>query len=416
VRVADLDLARWVRPGDTVVWGQACGEPLTLTRALLDQRAAIGPFRCFLGIPATDTAGPQYAGDVSFVSYCGTGANAALHRVGGLEILPVHYSALPGLFRDGTAAADVALVQVAPAQAGGYPIGLSEDYLSAAIDAARVVIAEVNDQVPAVAGARRLRAAEIDVMVATSRPPAPFAARPPGPALRRVAAGVAELIDDGATVQAGIGGLADALWAALAGHRDLGVHSGMISGGIVDLVTRGVVTNRRKTIDPGVSVAGLLLGDGALFELARDNPQLQLRPADYTHRLSVLAAIDNFVAVNAALEVDLLGQVNTERIGPDYIGAVGGCLDFSRGAAQSRGGLPVFALPSVSRGESRIVARVRSATVPAADAGIVVTEHGRADLRGTTVPRRAELMIGIAHPDHRAALERQWHELRRGST
>lgn len=390
-----------------MIWGQACAEPLTLTETLFAQRHAVGHFRCFLGIPVATTLRAEYGDVVSFLSYCGTGGNRALHRAGCLDLLTAHYSTFPGLFRGPQLRIDVALVQVPPANPdGSYSLGLAHEYLGAALDAARVVIAEVNDQLPVIPGTRQLRPAEITVVVPTSRPPAELAPAAPDAVVTAVAAQVASLIDDGATLQVGIGSLSAAVLAALGDRRDLGIHSGMISDGVADLIEAGVVTNARKTRDRFLTVGGLLMGTRRLFDLAAADPSIQLRPTAYTHDIDVLAGIDSFVSVNAALEVDLLGQVNSERLGASYVGAVGGAVDFARGAARSADGIPVTALPSTSHGRSRIVPRLTvPASVPAVDAGVVVTEYGVADLRGRTQAQRAELLIQIAHPDHRAALD-----------
>jgi acyl-CoA hydrolase len=405
--IDDLDLSQFVRAGDTVLWGQACAEPLTLTERLIAQRAAIGQFRCFLGIPASDTVRPEHADHVRFVSYCGTGTNAALLRAGALDVLPAHYSALPGLLAEGPLRADVVLLQLPPADSRGrYSPGLASDYLMAAIETARVVIAEVSDQVPRTSSARHLTGADLDVVVHTSRSPAEFASRPADATGRQVARHVAGLIEDGATLQFGIGALPAAVLDELFDRRGLGVHSGLLNDAAADLMRAGVLTNEHKTLDRGQAVAGCLIGTSRLFTFADRNPAVLLRDTGYTHNPEVLAAQDRLVAINSAVEVDLSGQVNAELAGGQYVGAVGGGADFLRGAARSRGGVPVVALPSTAGPASRIVAEL-SGPVSAArsDAGFVVTEYGVADLRGQPLRVRRERMLAIAHPDHRRALE-----------
>lgn len=401
-----LDLAEFVRSGDTVVWGQACAEPLSLTERLMRQRAEIGAFRCFLGIPASDTIRPEHADHVSFVSYCGSGRNRELFRAGGLDVLPVHYSTLPDLLSRGPLRADVVLLQLPPAdESGRYSLGLADDYVSAAIGTARVVIAEVTDQAPRTSGSRVLTDADLDVVVRTSRPPAELAPRPANEVTRRIAANVAGLIEDGATLQFGIGALPEAVLAALTDRRDLGVHSGLINDTAADLMLAGVITNARKTLDRGQSVAGLLMGTGRLFRYADRNAAVLLRDTGYTHNPEVLAAQDRLVAINSAIEVDLSGQVNAELAGGDYVGAVGGGADFLRGATRSRGGLPIVALPATAGAASRIVANLSGpVSTSRSDVGLVVTEFGVADLRGQPLRARQERLLAIARPDHRAAL------------
>ncbi|HSV37697.1 MAG TPA: acetyl-CoA hydrolase/transferase C-terminal domain-containing protein [Nocardioidaceae bacterium] len=386
-----VELSTWIRPGDTVIWGQSCAEPLTLTSALFAQRHEIGPFRCFLGIPASDTVQPEYADAVSFLSYCGTGSNRKLYDAGVLDIVTSHYSTFATLFQQ--LPIDVALVQVSPANPDGtYSMGLAHEYLGSAIDVARVVIAEVNDQLPTIAGTRQLRPDEIDVLVPVSYRPLELFEASLSDVSAALGRQVAAVIPDGATLQLGIGSLSQSVTASLYRHRDLHIHSGMISNGVLDLVDAGVVK--------GEVVGGVLMGTMRLFERVAGDASFQLRPTSYTHSLEVMGGIDRFVSINGAVEVDLLGQINTERVGSSYVGAIGGGLDFARGAAASPGGIPIIGLPS-----SRIVPRLTvPASVPAVEAGVIVTEYGAADLRGRSLPERAELLIGIAHPDNRDSL------------
>ncbi|GAB3385502.1 acetyl-CoA hydrolase/transferase family protein [Amycolatopsis echigonensis] len=402
-----LDLSRYIRSGDTVVWGQACGEPQTLTETLLAQRASIGPFRCFLGIPAARTVRPEHGDHVRFVSYCGSGGNKKLYADGVLDVVPSHYSTLPHLLAGGSLRADVVLIQVAPAGADGrHSLGLADDYVSAAIPGARVVIAEVNDQVPRTPGDWMPRTADFDVVVHTSRAPAEMPPRAITAQTQRIAEHVAGLIDDGATLQFGIGALPEAVLSQLTDRTDLGVHSGLLNDTAAELMAAGVITNARKSVDRGRSVAGLLMGTRRLFRFADGNPAIQLRGTRYTHDPSVLAAQDRLVAVNSAVEVDLTGQVNAEVAGGQYVGAVGGAVDFLRGASRSHGGKPIVALPAMSGGTSKIVARLSGPVSTArCDAGFIVTEYGVADLRGQPLKVRRERMLAVAHPEQRPVLE-----------
>ena len=222
----------------------------------------------------------------------------------------------------------------------------------------------------------------------------------------------AELIEDGSTLQIGIGTIPDAVLAQLRDRRDLGVHSGAIGDGIAALWEAGIVTNARKAIDIGVSITGSLIGGGRLRAFAHMNSALEMRGAEYTHAPDVLGRIDQLVALNSAVEVDLSGQVNSEVARGAYVGAVGGIVDFLRAAASSKGGRPIVALPSTSGDHSRIVTRLSGpVTVARSDPVIVVTEHGRADLSGLSLRQRARSLIAIAHPDHREALERDGREM-----
>jgi len=404
--IGALDLRRHIRPGDTVAWGQACAEPITLTEALADQRKLLGGVRCFTGISSSPAVRPESCDHLTFVSYSAAGANRALWQAGALEILPCHYSQLPRILADGPLRADVLFLSLPPAGPdGSFGPGLGADYLAALVGTARVVIAEVNDQVPDVSCERRLSRDEIDVIVHVSRPPAEYPPPAPGETDAAIAAHVAGLVPDGATIQLGIGSMPSAVARRLLGHRDLGVHSGMITDAVAELIEAGVVTGARKTVDRGQVVTGFLMGTRALVARAAADRSVQLRDTSYTHDPAVLAAQHQLVAINSATEVDLTGQVNSETAAGRYVGAVGGATDFLRAAARSRGGVPIIALPSTAGAASRIVARLSGpASQARADAGVIVTEYGVADLRGLTLSQRREQMLAIAHPEHRAAL------------
>ncbi len=414
---AELDLTRYIRPGALVAWGQGCAEPLTLTEALAGQRQQLGGVRCFSGISTTAAVRPEHCDYLSFSSYTAAGANRALSEAGLLDIVPCHYSQLPDILGRGPLRADVlflALPQAGPD--GTFGLGLAADYLAPLIGRAGTVIAEVNDQVPDVGGDRRLSRGEIDVLVRTSRPPAEYPGKPASDVDIAIAEHVAGLVPDGATLQVGIGSLPALVLRHLCGHRDLGVHSGMITDEIAELIEAGVITGARKRADRGLTVTGLLLGTSTLIKRAAVDKSIQLRDTRYTHDQAILAAQHALVAVNSAIEVDLTGQANVEVAAGRYVGGTGGAADFLRGASRSAGGVPVIALPSTTGRSaalpsttgtaSRIVARLSGpAGLSRADAGVIVTEYGVADLRGLSLARRRERMLAIAHPDHRAALE-----------
>jgi acyl-CoA hydrolase len=409
--LADLDFAALVKPGDCVAWGQAGAEALPLTQALMLQRAAVGRFSAFIGATWSGTADPAFTDYVRFISYCGAGRNRALAKAGALTIVPCHYSQLGDLIRSGRLKIDVLLLQVAPAKGGRFSLSIAHDYVVAAVDAARVVIVEINDQAPWTYGERTLDESDIDVAVVTSRPPAAPQRAVPSDVERAIAGRVAGLIEDGSTLQFGIGTLPEAVLAGLSQHRDLGVHTGALVDEAARLAASGVINNSRKSIDRGITIAGVMMGGGAVYNYAHDNAAVQFRSVDYTHSQRVLATIERFVAINSAIEVDLTGQINSEVAADVYVGAVGGALDFLRGAHGSWGGLPVVALPSTAGSASsplsRIVARLSGpVSTPRSDAGLIITEHGVADLRGLTLSERSARMVDIAHPQFREGLER----------
>jgi acetyl-CoA hydrolase len=398
--ISELDLASYLRPGDTVAWGQACAEPLSLAGALAEQREHLGGIRCFTGISSSAAVRPQHRDYLSFASYTAIGANRLMAEAGALDVLPVHYSRLPSMPVDA-----IFLSLPPPRPDGTFGLGLGADYVASLLGRARVVIAEVNDQVPDIHCDLRLRADNLDVIVVVSRPPAEYPAPEPREVEDAIATHVAGLIPDGATIQLGVGSTPSAITRRLRDHRDLGVHSGLITDAVAELIEAGVITGARKSVDRGQVVTGFLMGTQRLIKLAAADPAITLRDTTYTHDPEVLAAQNQLIAINSATEVDLTGQANTETAAGRYIGAVGGAVDFARGAARSRGGIPIIALPSTAGDASRIVAKLSGpATVARADTGVIVTEYGVADLRGLTLAQRRERMLVVAHPDHRDAV------------
>lgn len=402
---ADLDLARFVRPGDTVVFGQAAGQPLALTGALVAQREAVGPVRAFAVLTYDGAIEAAHRDRIQMVALGASGSLSRLARAGALEIVPCSISALAGLFASGRLACDVVFVHVSPADGDGWHrLGVGIEHLPACIDRARVVLAEVNDLLPVTHGPYCLHASRITATVRTARPLFQVPSATPTAVEERIAATVAELVPDGATVQFGIGRLPDAITAALAARRGLVAHSGLLTDAFVDLVEAGAVDRTRT------SRIAAAVGTDRLYRLLESSPWLELHPYTTTHDPDVLASIPGLVAINAALEVDLTGQVAAERIDDVHVGAVGGQGDFLRGAARSLGGLPIVALPSTARDGtvSRIVDRISSGVVTTArsDVGLVVTEHGVADLRGRTLRERAEALVAVADPAFRDELAR----------
>ncbi len=374
-----IELGSVIRRGDRIVWGQACAEPQTLVESLVAQRAALGEVGCFLGSSYSGIVKPEHADHLRLSSYCGTGTNRALADAGVLDLLPVPYSQLGPLIREGKIGCDVLMLQVSPPNASGeYSLGLAADYLVPALDLCRAVIAEVNGQVPWTHTERRLARNDFDLVVETSRPPAMPRERPLGELELAIARNALPFIPHGAVLEFGIGALPDAVCALLGRHEGLRVHSGTVGDGVVELAARGVVSR----VD-----CAMLIGSRRLFDFARENERVRLRSSEYTHNAEVLARQPNFVAVNAAVEVDFTGQVNGEMAGASYVGAVGGALDFVRAASLSLTLLPA----------SRVVEKLSGpVAVPRAEVGVVVTEKGAADLRGCGLRERERRMRAIS--------------------
>lgn len=375
-----LELARWLRDGDWLVIGEACAEPAVLVDALVDQGARLPDVTAFVGLSwrakITEAA-------CRLVSY---GALGQLSRAAELTIVPAHFSALPGAIR-----CDVAFVQVAPPDRDGRcSFGAGAEYFADACARARVVIAEVNDHCPASQGAF-IEWERIDVAVMSSRPLIEAPRSEPDEVEQRIAANVAELIRDGDTIQLGVGAIPEAVTRALAGHRRLGVHSGMISDGILGLIEAGAVTGEHKPSDTGLCVAGAALGSRRLFDALEQRDELRIMPTSYTHAPATLARVGRLCAINSALEIDVDGQANSESIDGRPLGAIGGQVDFLR-AANASGGAAILALPA-----KRIVTRLSGpVSVSRADVDWVVTEHGARSLRGLSEERRRVALRELA--------------------
>jgi len=413
-RTADaVDFSDWLRAGDLVVFGQGCSEPTGLVRRLLEQgetlRRRLGGIRLFVAGSYSGLIRPGHAGHFDFLSYGSFGVCTALAAAGRLGIYPVHYSRLPALLT-AELKADVALLQLsAPDAANRYSLGIAHDFQLEVARRARVVIAEVNPHVPFSPSALLPDDLRIDHMVWTDEAPVEVPAPVPDEMSMRIAAHVAPLIPDGATLQMGMGSLMSAICLALSDHRDLGVHSGILTDGLAGLMRRGVITNALKGTHAGQSVVGSLLGSRELFEFAHQNVGVCLAGTDVTHGQAWLARQRRFCSINSAVELDLTGQVNAEVARGRYVGAVGGQPEYVRAAAQSEDGLSIIALPSTAgRGKvSRIVTQLSGpVTTARSDVDCVVTEWGAARLRGLTLRQRAFALAQIADPLHRDDLLR----------
>ncbi len=410
-------LKDWIRPGDHIVWSQAAGEPLTLIEALMAQRAELGPLSVFMGASYADAVQPEHADHIRFSSFGAIGKLRRLTRAGALDVIPCHVSRIAPYIASGEIGCDVAMVQVSPIGPNGlHSYGVTNDYVQAAVAKARVVIAEVNAQVPFTFGDGYLAPDQIHLRVDSDRPVVQVAAAPICDTDIAMANAAARFIGDGATLQMGVGATPDALLRQVCDRRDLGIHSGVISDAVIDLIEKGAVTNARKPFDQGVSVTGALIGTDRVYRFADRNPEMVVRSSAYVQDQARLAALPNFITVNTAVEIDLTGQVNAEQVGGDYLGGTGGQADYVRAGQRSAGGYAIIALPATARGgsQSRIVLRLATGvTTTRTDVDVVVTEFGAAELRAQPFRERARRLIAIAHPDFREALERDAHELMR---
>ncbi|MEL6627380.1 MAG: acetyl-CoA hydrolase/transferase C-terminal domain-containing protein, partial [Bacteroidota bacterium] len=330
---------------------------------------------------------------------------------GHADYIPVFLSEMPALFRDGGLPLDVALIQVSPPDMHGYcTLGASLDIARAAVASAQLVIAQINPQVPRSHGDSLVHMSQIDFAVEVNVPLPVLNPRPITPIEQKIGMLIASMVEDGATLQMGIGGIPDAVLSQLGGHKKLGVHTEMFADGLIDLVQKGVITGEDKRVLPGRIVASFAMGSQRVYDFIDDNPIICMKEASFTNDTHIIRKNPKVTAINSAIEIDLTGQVCADSIGTMQYSGVGGQMDFIRGAALSEGGKPIIALPSITRkGLSKIVPTLQtgaSVTTTRAHVHYVVTEHGVAYLYGKNLRQRAKALINIAHPDHREALSR----------
>lgn len=331
------------------------------------------------------------------------------------DYVPVFLSEVPSLFRKGILPLDVALIHVSPPDKHGFcSLGISVEAARAAVETAKIVIAQVNPRMPRCHGDGVVSVNAITALVEQEEEVCEACPPPFGPVAERIGTYVADLVEDGATLQLGIGEIPNAVLAALVNHRDLGIHTELFSDGVVDLYQRGAITGRYKRVHPGKIVSGMVIGTRKLYDFVDDNPQVALLDIGYVNDTSVIRRNPKVTAINSCIEVDLTGQVCADSIGYTQYSGVGGQMDFIRGASLSEGGKPILALPAAtSKGHSRIVAHLQEGAgvvTTRAHVHYIVTEHGVANLYGKNLQQRAKLLIEIAAPEHREELARQAFE------
>lgn len=398
-----------LRAGDSVVCGQVCAEPLTLTRALLDtceRQGAQMPVQVFVGTLFSSTFDEAPA-SMRFLSYGAIGNAARLADRGRLEIIPERYSRLPSLFSERKVRADVVLLQASVAEDGTPSFGLACDHLLDAARQARLVVVEVNPDAPWTHGTPWPADLRVDAWVQAALPPLEVPRARSDDAARAIAQHVAGLVAEGATLQVGVGSLPDATLQALGGHRHLGLHSGVLGDAGIALIQAGAIDNSRKAQDRGISVTNTVCASAAGYRFVHRNRAVEVRHTLATHGAEVLGAVPRFHAINGALEVDLSGQVNCEEIAGRQRGGIGGLGDFARAARHGAEGRGIFVLAATAAQgtASRIVPRLSGpATIGRADVDVVVTEYGAAHLRDVSLSERARRLVAIAAPQFRDEL------------
>jgi 4-hydroxybutyrate CoA-transferase len=401
-------------PSGGHVWIHAgCNNPEELVRAMVDRAPELRDVTVshLMTFGCADYAASRYAGSFRHRGlFVGSNVREAVND-GRADYVPVFLSEIPRLIADGTLPVDVALIQVSPPDEHGFcSFGVGVECTKAAAEKAKTVVALVNRRMPRSLGDSFIHATRLTHVVEVDRPVLELPGDGRVSAVARdIGAHVAELIEDGSTLQMGIGEIPDAVLLFLAGKRHLGIHTEMFSDGVVDLFEKGVLTGEAKTLHRGKIVASFVLGSRKTFDFLDNNPFVEFRPSDYVNDPFVIAQNDRMVAINSALSVDLTGQVCADSIGPRVYSGFGGQLDFIRGAARSKGGRPIIALPATARGGG--VSRIVDTLEPGAgvvttrgDVHYVVTEYGIARLHGRSLRERAQELIRVAHPDFRSEL------------
>lgn len=417
--VSPEEAVRKIKSGDRVFLTGNCSVPLKLLNALVEYAPQLRDVEICqaLSIGPADYVAPEMQGHLRVNSmFISPNVRQAVQD-GRADFTPVLLSEFTLLFKNKILPLDVALVHVSPPDHYGFcSFGIETGLTKSPAESAKLIIAEVNQQMPRTLGDTFIHVSKLDCIVPVDYPLTELAMADEGSSeiTEKIAGYIAELIPDGATMQLGIGGIPDAVLRYLYDKKDLGVHSELFSDGVIDLVDAGVITNARRSIHPGKITAGFIIGTRRLYQWVDDNPLIELHPTEYINNPFTIAQNDRMVAVNSAIEIDLTGQVCADSIGPKLYSGVGGQLDFIYGASLSKGGVPIIALPSTAKNFSRIVPMLKQG------AGVVttrnhvryvVTEYGVASLYGKTIRQRAQALINIAHPDFRDDLRKAACEL-----
>ncbi|MCX5752167.1 MAG: GNAT family N-acetyltransferase [Candidatus Krumholzibacteria bacterium] len=403
------DIVKIVKPGSRIFIGSGAAEPQTLVKVLIEKGKSIADHETINLIELGTTPYTEAVLSKPFhqnAFFIGANVRDAVNE-GRAEYTPIFMSELPWYLRSGRLRIDVAFIQVAPPDNYGFcSLGVSVDVVKAAAEMAGIVIAEVNRQMPRTLGDCFIHLKDIDYVVESDIPLLTWTPPPPDDVAMRIGQNVARLIGDGATIQAGIGMIPNAILGFLRDKKNLGLHTEMFSDGIIDLVESGVITNSKKTLHNGKIIATFCMGTQRLYDFVDDNPLIEFHPCDYTNDPVLIARNDRMISINAAIQVDLTGQVCADSIGEYFYAGIGGQVDFVRGAARSKGGKPIIVLPSTAKKGtvSRIVPFLdqgAGVVTSRGDVAYVVTEYGITNLHGRNLRERALALISIAHPDFR---------------
>jgi 4-hydroxybutyrate CoA-transferase len=414
-----------IQSGQRVFLTGNCSTPQTVLAALVKHAPSLKDVEICqaLSVGPADYVSPEMEGHLRVnTMFISANIRKAVQE-GRADFTPVLLSEFPLLFKNKHLPVDIALVHLSPPDEHGFlSFGIENGLTKSVAESSRIIIAEVNQQMPRTLGDSFIHLSRINYIVPVNYQLAEMMMGGEGAdeVTEKIAGSIAELIPDGATMQMGIGAIPDAVLKYLYNKKDLGVHSELFSDGVIDLVDAGVLTNARKTLHTGKIVAGFIIGSRRLYSWVDDNPLIELHPTEYINDPYVIAQNDRMVAINSAIEVDLTGQVCADSIGPKLYSGVGGQLDFIYGASRSKGGVPIIALPSTTTTrDGTVISRI--VTMLKRGAGVVtsrnhvryiVTEYGVADLYGKSIRQRAQALIGIAHPDFREDMKKEAVELR----
>lgn len=413
------EAVRQIKSGDRIFLTGNCSVPQKTLAALVDYAPELTDVEICqaLTVGPADYVKPEMESHLRVnTMFISANVRKAVHE-GRADFTPVLLSEFPLLFKRGILPLDVAMIHVSPPDEHGFcSLGIEVGLTKSAAEAAKIIIAEVNQKMPRTLGDSFIHVSKLDYIVPVDYPLPELVMGSEGHSevVEKIASNIAELIPDGATMQMGIGAIPDAVLKFLYEKKDLGIHTELFSDGVIDLVDAGVLTNARKTLHAGKILAGFVIGSERLYQWVDDNPLIELHPTEHVNDPFVIAQNDRMVAINSAIEIDLTGQVCADSIGPKLFSGVGGQLDFIYGASRSKGGVPIIALPSTAKEFSRIVAMLKpgaGVVTTRNHVRYVVTEYGIADLYGKTIRQRATALINIAHPKFRDELKRQAGEL-----
>ncbi|MEY4139651.1 MAG: hypothetical protein RLZZ371_1833 [Pseudomonadota bacterium] len=411
-RVSAEDALDQIHNGDFIIVPTGVGEPPTLLTALSQQRRRFHDVKVvqLLAVRKFDYFDTETADHVRHMAFFFGGASRAGGQNGSIDFFPCSFSDIPVMIQRDQIPADVVFAMASPMDEKGYfALSLGPDYTMAAVAKARTVVLEVNPNVPFTYGNCHVHVSQVSALVESDAPVMEVGLPKIGPVQQAIGKYVADMIDDGSTLQIGYGGIPDAVVMQLTGKRDLGIHTEMIGDGILTLIESGAITHRKKNYLPGKMVATFALGSKKLYQFMERNPALEMHPADFTNDPYLAGQNDKLMSINATLQIDLLGQCGSESLGPLPYSGSGGQVDFVRAANRSQGGKSFIVLPSTAKDDSltRIVPTLTPGThvtTSKNDVNYVVTEFGVAQLRGKSAKQRAQEMIAIAHPDFRAEL------------